>query len=202
MPKNSVSLLVSDISDFAKKLRAQLPKEGKQPSHLELLNLIAKANGFQNYQSLKAKSDAQEKYDIPRIRGMSYEDLPPNDLSIKIDNAEEYYPSSWLQYANTWSCLGSNIEVHTTTASSSDSTETKVSVDFDWNIFQSFHAKHTLNGFELSILGEWERSALAASLMAVAEMLEPGIFFAVSNPVMRFSRMASSINEATEYFRE
>lgn len=52
----TVPFSVNDISSLAKSLRASL-EETPLPSQVQMLNWLAKAAGFQNYQSLKARHE-------------------------------------------------------------------------------------------------------------------------------------------------
>jgi hypothetical protein len=58
MTRRTIALPVPDASAFAKMLRAQLGAHLEQhrtaPSHLELLNWLARAAGFRNFQQLRA----------------------------------------------------------------------------------------------------------------------------------------------------
>jgi hypothetical protein len=56
MSRTAIPFAVDDLSTFAKALRQSLKQRETLPSHVELLNLIAKAAGFQNYQHLRADS--------------------------------------------------------------------------------------------------------------------------------------------------
>lgn len=56
MSKELIPLYVEDISGFARSLRRQLDGREKTPGHVEMLNLLAKANGFRNFQHFRAKS--------------------------------------------------------------------------------------------------------------------------------------------------
>jgi hypothetical protein len=49
-------LAIADLSDFAKLLQRQLDQDAK-PSHLSLLNMLARAGGFQNFQHLRAQTE-------------------------------------------------------------------------------------------------------------------------------------------------
>lgn len=53
MSKQTTHLLIEDLSQAAKYLANHWPQT--KPSHLQLLNLMAKAAGKQNYQQLKAE---------------------------------------------------------------------------------------------------------------------------------------------------
>lgn len=49
-----IPLAVTDVSAFARSLRQQLAKADGQPSHVEMLNMLARANGHRNFQHLRA----------------------------------------------------------------------------------------------------------------------------------------------------
>ena len=58
MTRMLLPLSIADISSFAKKLKADLDERADQgqppPSHLELLNLLARAAGMRNFQTFRA----------------------------------------------------------------------------------------------------------------------------------------------------
>lgn len=58
MSRTAVPLRVDDLSPFAKTLRQSLAGRDGTPNHVELLNLLAKAAGFSNYQHLRADAEA------------------------------------------------------------------------------------------------------------------------------------------------
>ncbi|MCY1127860.1 DUF2087 domain-containing protein [Frigidibacter sp. RF13] len=53
MARDAISLSIPDLSDFAKRLRRDIQGAGQVPSHLSLLNMLARAAGFGNYQHLR-----------------------------------------------------------------------------------------------------------------------------------------------------
>jgi hypothetical protein len=57
---NPVPLRVADVSLFCKTLRQQLVEQNAAalPSHLAMLNVIAKSAGYRNFQSLRADADS------------------------------------------------------------------------------------------------------------------------------------------------
>lgn len=59
MPRSSVPLHADDISSFAKALSRQLSeahdRTPRPPGHVELLNMLARAAGFRNFQSLRVR---------------------------------------------------------------------------------------------------------------------------------------------------
>lgn len=61
MSKEAIPLEVADITPFARILLKQLKEVGDPPSHLELLNMLARASGFRNYQHLRASRAAKTR---------------------------------------------------------------------------------------------------------------------------------------------
>jgi hypothetical protein len=61
MTKQHVPLAVPDLSALAKSLRAQLARLEHPPTHVEMLNLLAKAAGHANYQALRADAQARSR---------------------------------------------------------------------------------------------------------------------------------------------
>ncbi|KZS50614.1 DUF2087 domain-containing protein [Rhizobium anhuiense] len=57
MSRKLIPLYLSDTSTFAKSLRSQLSHHDGLPSHLEVLNMLAKAAGHRNFQSLRATAE-------------------------------------------------------------------------------------------------------------------------------------------------
>lgn len=62
MSNEPLPLHVGDISGFAKTLRRQLDGLDQPPSHVEMLNLLARAGGFRNFQHLKAQQTDTPDY--------------------------------------------------------------------------------------------------------------------------------------------
>lgn len=60
MSKDPIPLTTPDISRFAKSLTQQL-QSNSDPSHLTVLNMVARAAGFRNYQHLRAANAAQNR---------------------------------------------------------------------------------------------------------------------------------------------
>lgn len=59
MSRVSLSFTTEDLSAFAEALGGELRDLGRAPSHLELLNMLARAGGRRNYQHLRAQGAAQ-----------------------------------------------------------------------------------------------------------------------------------------------
>ena len=66
MPRQSVPLAIADLSQFSRALGAQLAAHpGEAPSHLSLMNMLARAAGFRNFQHLRAAADPGAAVAIP-----------------------------------------------------------------------------------------------------------------------------------------
>lgn len=61
MSKQAIPLFADDISVFARALNQQLRSENCPPSHLTLMNMLARAAGFRNFQHLRAAQKAGER---------------------------------------------------------------------------------------------------------------------------------------------
>lgn len=56
MTRTAIELPIPDLAAFARQLGAELP--APQPGHLSLLNMLARASGFRNFQHLRASQKA------------------------------------------------------------------------------------------------------------------------------------------------
>ena len=63
MSRQILSLTIADLSAFAKSLREQLNTLDEKPSHVDMLNMLARSAGFRNYQHLKAVTEDAPKAD-------------------------------------------------------------------------------------------------------------------------------------------
>ena len=63
MPRETISLSIDDLSRFARTLASELGDTA--PSHLSLMNMLARAAGFRNYQHLRAESNAADRLEQP-----------------------------------------------------------------------------------------------------------------------------------------
>jgi hypothetical protein len=83
MPRTSVPLVIPDTSAFVRALgdtlRLRHMTKPLPAGHVELLNIVARAAGFRNFQALKAQ--AQEARPIDRVRPTRPEPLDPGPLS-------------------------------------------------------------------------------------------------------------------------
>ncbi|WP_454616210.1 DUF2087 domain-containing protein [Bradyrhizobium cenepequi] len=55
MSRIPVPFAAGDISALAKSLRGQLARRTSTPSHVELLNMLARSTGYRNYQQFRAQ---------------------------------------------------------------------------------------------------------------------------------------------------
>lgn len=89
MTRTAVPLRVDDLSPFAKTLRHALTRHEGVPTHVELLNLIAKAASFANYQQLRADAGTAGRL------AAATEPTPPADLS-QVEKAARYFDSGGI----------------------------------------------------------------------------------------------------------
>ncbi|MEM9200431.1 MAG: DUF2087 domain-containing protein [Actinomycetota bacterium] len=67
MSRETVPLPIDDLSRFARRLGTELGDTA--PTHLTLLNMLAKAAGYRNYQHLRADAQAKHRLDQPAAPG-------------------------------------------------------------------------------------------------------------------------------------
>lgn len=56
-----------DLSALARVLKREIDARAEKPGHVEILNILAKAAGFRNYQHLKASRAAEERLANPGL---------------------------------------------------------------------------------------------------------------------------------------
>jgi hypothetical protein len=61
MSRTAFPLIAEDISRFARSLHRELEATGTPPGHLQLLNMLARAAGYRNYQHFRAQHDARAR---------------------------------------------------------------------------------------------------------------------------------------------
>lgn len=91
MSRTQIPLRVDDLSPFAKTLRQGLAQHQGVPSHVELLNLIAKAAGFGNYQHLRALS---VEGTVPDAVPTLPEPPEPNIDRARVDRAANHFDTA------------------------------------------------------------------------------------------------------------
>lgn len=65
MPRTVLAYEAPDISALARTLRNDLTGREQPPGHVELLNLLARAAGFRNFQHLRADAQARRRLEEP-----------------------------------------------------------------------------------------------------------------------------------------
>lgn len=104
MSRTAVPLEVADLSPFAKSLRQALSAREAPPTHVELLNLLARAAGFRNYQHLRANAGAAGRLQVATAPA------PAPDLG-RVAKAARYFDAagrlaSWpARYLDQTLCL-------------------------------------------------------------------------------------------------
>ena len=56
MPRTPIAIALPDVSAVARFFVREMARLGRSPGHVEMLNLLARAAGFRNYQHLKARN--------------------------------------------------------------------------------------------------------------------------------------------------
>jgi len=72
MSRQSLPFFANDVSGFARALRRELSQSpdgspAATPSHLTLLNMVARAGGYQNFQHFRAQASAREKLEQTQV---------------------------------------------------------------------------------------------------------------------------------------
>lgn len=65
MSRTLISFYADDVSALARSLKGELAKLDHKPGHVELLNLLARSTGYQNFQHFRAQAAARERLDHP-----------------------------------------------------------------------------------------------------------------------------------------
>lgn len=70
MSRQTLPFFTDDVSTFARALRRELAQSDQEkataPGHLTLLNMVARAGGYQNFQHFRAQAAARERLDSPQ----------------------------------------------------------------------------------------------------------------------------------------
>jgi len=90
MSRIPLPMSVGDVSAFARTLRTRLLESETVPSHVELLNIIAKAGGFRNFQHLKAQHEPVETVEVTETaaQAVTEEDLKRIKRLLRLFDAE------------------------------------------------------------------------------------------------------------------
>jgi hypothetical protein len=90
MSRLSIPYAVADISALSRSLRGELERLGRIPSHLELLNMLARSAGHANYQHLRAGAQPAPSPIPPRKAA------PEPDLRLVERAANHFGPDGQL----------------------------------------------------------------------------------------------------------
>jgi hypothetical protein len=66
MSRTALPFGVDDMSAFARSVRKSIEGLEHTPSHVEVLNLLARAGGYRNFQHYRAQFEARSSLDAPR----------------------------------------------------------------------------------------------------------------------------------------
>lgn len=86
MPRDSIPFSSPDTSSLAKSLRSQLAGRTSPPSHVEMLNMLARAAGHRNFQHFRAQRGS--------ISAPLPEPSPPADDDAAVERAARYFDAS------------------------------------------------------------------------------------------------------------
>jgi hypothetical protein len=98
MSREIIPFYADDVSALARAIRRELarhdeetaadPAGRKGPGHVELLNMLARASGFRNFQHMRAQSDARERLDSPRVN------VEPEVDYVRIERLTRYFDTA------------------------------------------------------------------------------------------------------------
>jgi hypothetical protein len=86
MSRTVLPLHAEDISALARSLRGQLATCQEPPSHLEILNMLARGSGFRNFQHLRAQTCASQELQCPQPAA-----VPPAVDSVKLKRLMRFF---------------------------------------------------------------------------------------------------------------
>lgn len=87
MSRIAIAYASADVSALARSLREQIEKLGETPSHVELLNMLARAAGYRNFQHLKGEA---EKEALPA------EPPPPPADRTRVDRVANHFDANGM----------------------------------------------------------------------------------------------------------
>lgn len=77
MSRQLLPFFADDMSALARSLKTELARSDHTPGHVELLNMLARSNGYRNFQHFRAQADARARLDDP----------PPAPVAAAVDYA-------------------------------------------------------------------------------------------------------------------
>jgi hypothetical protein len=98
MSREIIPFHADDMSAFARALKRELarydeetaadPARRKAPGHVELLNMLARATGFRNFQHMRAQADARERLDSLTVS------VEPSVDYVRIERLARYFDAA------------------------------------------------------------------------------------------------------------
>jgi hypothetical protein len=95
MSREIIPFYADDVSALARALKRELARHGeetaadparrKAPGHVELLNMLARATGFRNFQHMRAQVDARERLEHPPVS------LEPAVDYVRVERLARYF---------------------------------------------------------------------------------------------------------------
>lgn len=86
MSRTAIPFAVGDMSALARSLQTQLAQSEAKPSHVSLLNMLARGAGFQNFQHFRSQTDRED--DLADIQ------VPQPVDTKKIEKLARYYDAT------------------------------------------------------------------------------------------------------------
>lgn len=65
MSRTALPFFAQDMSALARSLHGELAKRESLPGHVELLNMLARATGYRNFQHFRAQAEARDELEAP-----------------------------------------------------------------------------------------------------------------------------------------
>jgi len=72
MSKQIIPLVADDITQFSRSLTKQLLQSDAPLTHVRMLNMLAKANGFRNFQHMRAAHKSRERMDDVQTNAVDF----------------------------------------------------------------------------------------------------------------------------------
>ena len=98
MSREIIPFHADDVSALARALKREFarhdeetaadPARRKGPGHVELLNMLARATGFRNFQHMRAQADARERLDHPPVT------VEPAVDYVRIERLARYFDAA------------------------------------------------------------------------------------------------------------
>lgn len=84
MSRPSFPFAVTDVSALARGLERQLAEHDGLPGHVEMLNMLARAGGFRNFQHFRAQAEDLDRLAIPIV-------APPPIDTVRLARIARYF---------------------------------------------------------------------------------------------------------------